>query len=87
MENPLENRLFIYKLTIFNLSGYQIFVAVEPHFDLDPIGAADAEYGFFQKIGDAAVRFEILRQLPGFMDEQVECIVALTAANIQEKTV
>jgi hypothetical protein len=49
---------------------------------VDPIGAADAEYGFFQKIGDTAVLFEILGQLPGFMDEQVEFRITLSAANI-----
>ncbi|MFC1881937.1 hypothetical protein ACFL2S_10635 [Thermodesulfobacteriota bacterium] len=64
--NPL---LVFNKLTIFNLLGYQIFVAVELHVYVYLIGASDPVDFLFQKIGDAAVFFEILRQLPGFMNK------------------
>jgi hypothetical protein len=74
--------VFIAKLTIFNLSGYQIFIAVKLHVDVYLIGTADSVDFLFQKIGDAAVFFEILGQLPGFMNKQVKFIITFTAANI-----
>jgi len=49
---------------------------------VDSIGAADPENHFIQKIGDAAVFFEILGQFPGFMDEQMKFVPAFAAANI-----
>jgi hypothetical protein len=75
------------KLTVFDLSGFQIFLAVELHFYLDPIFAANPENFFLQRIGDTTVIFEILDQFPGFIDKKVKLLPTFIAAHIQEKAV
>jgi hypothetical protein len=74
--------LIRYKFTVFDLSGCQIFSAVELHFHADPIFAAHPENFFLQRIGDTTVFFEILHQFPGFIDKEVKLFPAFNAAHI-----
>lgn len=74
--------LILDKLTVFDLSGFQIFSAVELHFYADSIFAANPVNFFLQRIGYTAVFFEILHQFPGFIDKKSKLLPTFTAAYI-----
>ena len=70
------------KLTVFDLSGFQIFAAVKLHFYADSVFAANPENFFLQRIGYTAVFFEILHQFPGFIDKKAKLFLTFAAAHI-----
>ena len=74
------------KCTIFDFLWYQVFAIVELHFHVDSVFTTYSENLFFQRIRDTSAFFEILHELPGFIDKKVKPLPTVAAAHIQEKT-